>query len=207
MLKRKRSVSGKRTAGSLRLHQFTQPLGVERTDVGVVGRGAHVGLRVAGPSHSLVTLRAIGWQVQKVRPLSPDDVLEQLIDHRVAALERAGHRRIAVHHQAGDRVSRGLAGKVLNFDELESVEGEPWLENFAVWIALADVEIRCPCLAQILGHQSAVGMQHFAVSDRDFVPGGTFDLQANRAGKVLAEIEGDKFPPLAWSLSWRESLR
>ncbi len=95
VLKRKRSVTGKRAAGPLRFHQLAKPLRVERTDVGVVGRRGDVGLCVAGPAHSFIALRTIGRQVEEVGPLRPDDVAEQLIDHRVGALERAGQRRVA----------------------------------------------------------------------------------------------------------------
>ena len=46
-----------------------------------------------------------------------------------------------------------------------------------------------PGLAEVLGHQPAVGVQHLAVPQPDFRPLGTLHSQTNDAGEVLAEVE------------------
>ena len=158
MLKRKRSVTGKRTARTLRLHQLAIPLGEKRADIGVVSRRRDVGLCVAGPAHAFIALRAIGGQVDKVSPLRPKDVAVKLIHHRVRTGEGAGHRRVRMQHQPGHRFQSRLLGKICQFDELKTVRRELRRENFSLDIAFANVKICRACLPQVLCHQPPVGV-------------------------------------------------
>ena len=45
-------------------------------------------------AEAFVALRAIGWKVEEIGALGPDDVLEELIHHWIGAFEVAGERRV-----------------------------------------------------------------------------------------------------------------
>ena len=60
-----------------------QPLREKPGDVHVERRRPREHLRVPGPAKSLVTLRTVGRNVEKVAALSPDDVLLQTIYQRI----------------------------------------------------------------------------------------------------------------------------
>ena len=189
VLERKRRIAREGAAGPLRLHQLPQPFAVERRHVRVVSRRAHIDLGIARPAEPLVALRAIGRQINEVGALRPDDVLEQPIDHRVGALEAAGHRRVRVQHDAGDRVQVRLARIARQLDILEAVEREARLVGLALRVAAQDVVVRRARLAQVLGHQPAIGMQHLAVAQANLRARRAFDLQPRHAGEVLAQVE------------------
>ena len=52
-------------------------------DVVVVGSGAAEHLCIARPTHSFVALGAVGGDVEEVALLTPDDVLEEAVQHGI----------------------------------------------------------------------------------------------------------------------------
>src|SRR5207245_4687153 len=94
------SVAGKDTAGALRFHKLSQPLGVERGDVGIESGSSHIDLGVTGPAEALVSLRTIGRKIQKISALRPNNIFEKAIHKRIGAHEIARQRRLKVHHDA-----------------------------------------------------------------------------------------------------------
>ena len=58
-------------------------------DIEVIGGGRHEELRVAGPTHAFIPLRAIGRDFQIVAFLAPDNVVLELVDQGAALLDQA----------------------------------------------------------------------------------------------------------------------
>ena len=69
--------------------QGHHPLAVEILGVGIVDAGAGIGLGVTRPAHTLVALRAVRGDGEKVAQLAALDVLEQLV-HQGAGLAVGG---------------------------------------------------------------------------------------------------------------------
>ena len=82
---------GNGAAGFLIGGHVLQPFGVEGRDIGVEAGGAGEDLGIAGPAQALIALRAVGRDVHEIAFLAPLNVVLQLIDHRIGALE--GSRR------------------------------------------------------------------------------------------------------------------
>ena len=59
---------------ALGLLQIVQPLRVEGADVGEIAGGSDIHLRVTHPAEPLVTLRAIGGDIQKIALLPPERI-------------------------------------------------------------------------------------------------------------------------------------
>ena len=94
-----------------------------------------------------------------------------------------------MHHDAGDCVEIWFAGKIGELDVLKAVESKARGVGFAIWVAPKNVEICSAGFAKIFGHELAIGMKHFAVSQSDHGARGAFDFEANDACEILAEIE------------------
>ena len=189
VLEWKGRVAWEGAARSLGLHQLPQPFGVERRHVRIVSRRAHIDLCVAGPAEPFVPLGAIRRQVNKVRALRPHDVLVQPVHHRIGALEIARKRSIGVQHNARDGVEVRLARIARHLHILEPVEGESRRIALPRRVAAQGVVICRARLAQVLGHEAAIGMQHLAVAQANARAGRTFDLEPHHAGEVLSQVE------------------
>ena len=57
--------------------QITEPFGIEFFCVKVIGRCLCKGLCISRPSETLVSLRAVGGNIQEIIFLGPEDVLDQ----------------------------------------------------------------------------------------------------------------------------------
>ena len=73
-------VAGVVAFGCHGVFEFPKPFFEEGGDVGVIGGGGGVDLGITGPAHALVTLRAIGGEIDPVAALGPHGVLENLGD-------------------------------------------------------------------------------------------------------------------------------
>ena len=62
-------------------------------------------LDVAGPAQPLVALRTVGGHIHEIAFLAPHDVVLQLVEQRIGALEVAGASHVRVQHDAGHRVA------------------------------------------------------------------------------------------------------
>ena len=93
--------------------------------------------------------------------------------------------------ESGDHGEVGFLGDSSYFDKLESVEGEAGNPGFAIGIAFTDVGIGGTGCAEVFGHEATVGVEHFAVANRDFLSGFAFDLEADVACDVLSEVEDE----------------
>lgn len=82
---------------------------------------------------------------------------------------------------------------MIDLDELEAVEGELWHPGLAAGRAAENIVVRRPGFSEVLGHQPAIGMAHFAVAKADLGAGEAFDLETHSAGEVLAQIK-DLYP-------------
>ena len=100
---------GVRAVGRLGVEDVVTPLGDERADVHVERRGGKEDLRVGEPAEPLVALRAVGRHGDEVAALAPVDVVPELVDQLVRALEPAAARRVGVHDAPRDRLRVRLA--------------------------------------------------------------------------------------------------
>src|SRR2546422_931396 len=182
-------VAGKDTAGALRFHKLPQPLGVERGDVGIESGGSHVDLGITGPAKPLISLRAISREIQEIGALSPNNIFEKAIHKRIGALEIARERCVRVHDNAGNRIQSRRTRIASQFDILETVESELGDEGFSERIAAQDVSVGSAGFAEVLGHQTAIRMQHLTVAKTNLSAGWPLYLQRHDARKVLAEVE------------------
>src|SRR5207245_1687493 len=183
------SVAGKDTAGALRFHKLSQPLGVERGDVGIESGSSHIDLSVTGPTEALISLRTIGRKIQKISALRPNNIFEKAIHKRVGALEIAGKTRFRVHDNARNGIQIRCARIASQFHIWETVESEAGDEGFPERIAAQDVGVSSTGFAEVFGHQTAIGMQHLTVTKANLDAGRPFYFQGHDTRKILAEIE------------------
>mgnify|MGYP005843115919 CR=1 FL=1 len=194
MLHRIGRVIGESAVVTLRFRQVVQPLGEECGGVGMECRRAAVDLGVARPAQPFVALRAIRGDLDKVRALRPDDVAVKLVRHLVRGRERTRKWRIGMDHDSGHRIQGRLAARIAgDFDVPESVIGEarcPRLHSGAA----QDVGVGSPSLAQVLGHQTAVRIDHFPEPESHPRTRRAGDLQPRDAGEVLPQVEDERAP-------------
>jgi len=96
----------------------------ERSDIHIVQSGTREYLRVAGPAHALVALRAISRHIQEVAFLAPQGVEEQAIHHWIRGLDAAGLFQLRVHHAAGEIIGVDFPVPLCQFYESETVISE-----------------------------------------------------------------------------------
>ena len=78
--------TGNRTAFVLLCGKVGQPFGEEFLHIVVVAGGFHEYLGIAGPTETFVPLGAVGGYVEEIAFLTPDNVVKQLVKHRIGAL-------------------------------------------------------------------------------------------------------------------------
>src|SRR5690606_14583656 len=160
--------------------------------------------------------RSIGRDGQEVAALTPRDVAVQLVQKRVAGLERAGHRRIGVLDQAGQGVHVGLTREAGDLHVTEAVEGEVRLVHL---LAVAGERVPVGGLrgAQVVGVDGAVVVEHLGMAQLDGRSGRALDAQADRADHVLTRVydihavfglgdlhRRDFFSPANWRVGRRD---
>src|ERR1043166_4898977 len=96
-----------------------------------------------------------------------------------------------MHHQPGNRVHPGRPRISSHLDVLKSVECKSRDVGFAFGISAKTVNISVARVSDILGHRSAIGMQHFTVAELDPCACRPFDFHDHDAGKILAEIKDE----------------
>ena len=124
----------------------------------------------------------------EVALLGPADVLLELIDERVVALEAAYPGDVRAHHAAGDRVCIGRAGQPEHLHVPEAVEGEVRLINLHA-LALQRVFVGRPHFPQGDLVEGPIVVDQLTVHQFDFVPVIAADLQPRPAGEILAHVQ------------------
>lgn len=173
-------------ARGLFLRQVVAVLGEERGRVEVKARRPTEDHRVARPAEALVTLRAVGRDVDKVTLLAPQRVLEQAVDFRVRGLDLARAVQARMHDAAGEVVHIELADPARDLDVAEAEERERRLDDRVC--AVGDVRVLGLRRAQVVAIEAAV-LQHFTVLQVDARPGRRRGLEAQPADQVLAQVE------------------
>ncbi len=84
------------------LTEIGQPLREEGGRLEIQAGGFHEHLGVTGPAGPLVTLRAVGGDIEEVPLLAPDRVFDQLVDQWLRAGECAGARQIGIDDDPSD---------------------------------------------------------------------------------------------------------
>ena len=167
---------------------IAQPLFHELLNIEVDGGGAAEHLGVAGPAQTLVTLGAVGGDVQIVGLLTPDDVVIQLVDLFVAAAVRTGALHIGIDGDGGEVCQihsfEGILGQPDVAEALEAVAG---LEH--IGFTTADIGHFASGVAVVGVVEVAVGIQHFAVVQHDAAAPGGGDGNLHIAGHILAKVD------------------
>ena len=156
---------GENSLGCLRVLDVDHPLREEGGDVHVAAGGAEKHLGVAHPAESLVALGTVGGDGEEVVLLRPEAVEPEAVDAGVGAFESAGVERCGADDAAGEIIQGGFAGEPGDFDVLEAVESEVWLESFVA--AFADVGVGGFGAAEVFGVEGTIGVEAFAVADGD----------------------------------------
>ena len=167
--------------------QILEPGVQQRGGVVEQGSGGGEHLDVAGPAEPLVALRAVGGHVQEVAAHAPHDILVELVDTRIRALEPAGAHHVGVQHHGGDVFAPQFAGPAAHPGVAEAVEGEAGLPHFGA-AAAGDVAVGGPGGAQRTHAQFAV-LQHLGVANRDGSACLRGHADAHPADQVLAEVD------------------
>jgi hypothetical protein len=82
----------------LRIIKVAQPLGEEAAHLPIKRSRSNEYLRIACPSLALVTLRAVGGNVDKVALLAPLYIALKLVDERIGALEISRRRHFGMDY-------------------------------------------------------------------------------------------------------------
>ena len=144
--------------GGLRMADILQKLGPESFRMEVIGAGQCKNMAVAGVTHSLIPLGAVGGQFDIVGPLSPDLIAVKLVYQRILAGEVSCPLHIGV-----DSISRqqafliGYAGKL---HISESHIGKPGTVNTTALV----IDGFGFSFAKIGGIEAAVGIEDLAVA-------------------------------------------
>ena len=104
-----------------------QPFAEELPHIILIGGGAAEDLGVSGPAVTLVTLGTVCRNIQIIALLAPDDIAEQLIQHRIAALQPAGALHLRVKYNGPDTVCRKTGRSFVDPQIPESKERKPGL--------------------------------------------------------------------------------
>ena len=108
----------------LSVADIAHPLGQIGGTVHLVDAGAHIDLHIAGPAEAFVALWTVCRDRQEVATLAPADILPELVEQLLGALEFAGQRGIDVHHAAIDVVGMGCFVEPGDFDETKTFVGK-----------------------------------------------------------------------------------
>ncbi len=100
----------------------------ECRQVHVVTRRAPEYLRIRHPSQSLVALRAVCGHTDKIRPLPPQNIAPQLVDHLVAGFELCREGRVRVDDFRLHRVQARRRCRARDLGIPEAVETEGCLK-------------------------------------------------------------------------------
>ena len=173
----------------MRIADVDHPLPEERCDVHVVGRGAREELRVRGPSHALVALRAIRGHGQKVAALSPDDVGMQLIEQCTRAFETRCLRQLIVNDLANDGVQFGLGLEIAHGHKAETVDGERRLVNLFRRSA-RDIGVFLAGRSQVRNVNASILVQRLGVlHTHECAAREIADRESHPTHHVLSEVE------------------
>ena len=166
--------AGRAAVGTHGIHPLTH----ECVGIGHIRTGERVDLRVAGPAHALVALRAVGRDRDIVACGRVHDIRKELVDQRIRALigrariQRREHLLLHVLHRQRFIETRDL-------DIAVAVEGQVGRND--ILALLHRVEIRRQRGAEVFHHQQAVDarggilfelrIEDFGKAERDRVAG------------------------------------
>ena len=103
---------------------IAQPFTEELFNVVVVRSGLDKHLRITRPALTLVTLGTVGGYIEEVAALTPKDVLEETVEHRVGGFNIACSLHIAIHGDSSKVIERRLAREFVNANIAEAVKGK-----------------------------------------------------------------------------------
>ena len=181
-----------RAVGQLLGCHISQPLLEEFLHIVVDGSGLAEHLGVTGPTQPLVSLGAIGGDIQVVALLTPNDVVVQLIDLLVAAGEITGALHFRMHHHRPEGVQIHRFQRIfLQPHVAEALEGVGRLVNFLT--TTEDIGHLIGSRAHIALVEIALLVQYLCVAQHNFA--ATLSCQANFhiAGHILTKIQ-HQFP-------------
>ena len=170
----------------LLLEQVAAVLRVERGAVHVVVRGRAEHLRVAGPAHALVALRAVGRHIEEVVALAPDRVQVQAVDLLVRGDDLAGLLEVGVHRPALDIRDAVERRNARELHEAEAVERRD--RPHKGLSAVRNVAVFAQRRAHVVAVEAVV-LQELAELQAQLGAGGQVRREGQPARDVLAEVE------------------
>ena len=142
-----------------------QPLGKELLHIVVVAGRLDKNLRVAGPAEAFVPLGAVGGNVEEIALLTPENIGDQLIEHRIGGFDFPGLSNVGINGDRGKLRDIGRAGKCRQPDIPKAEEGQLRVPSLkALPAGVMNLGLRRAIVGVI---EVAVRVQHLAVLDAD----------------------------------------
>ena len=166
--------------------EVAKPLFKEALNIEIEARRADKHLRVTRPAEALVSLRAVGRDIEGIALLTPDYIFEKLVHRLVRALEITRAADIRVYNYRREILFFYLIRPVLKADISKAEEGERAF--IYVLLAVAN-ELYLRVRRAIIGViEIAVAVKRLAVGDCRLRTGSAFYPELDIARHILPEV-------------------
>ena len=129
--------------------------------VGVERGGSPENLSISHPTQTLIALRTVGGNAQKVSPLAPKNIAPEPVYHCTCRLELNRERRIGVEDNSLDRIIPRRARISGDFDVTKTVKGKMRFEHF-ISLTPQGVSIGGFSGAQIVRIELSIRLENFS---------------------------------------------
>ena len=178
------------TFGAARILYVLKPLVVEQRVVEDVCLTAGARCAVAEPSHSLVSLRAVGGHAAVVAANAPEGVAVNAVEQRYRTLEPSRGAHAVVEYISCHVFSLGGIVKAVDLDIAEPVVRETRMPlEYAV--AGGRIYIRGACRAQVGRIERRIGIDGFGETHRHGLSGAAVEPYAEPSHHVLPHVDDD----------------
>ena len=165
----------------------SKPFGEEFLGIVVYGCGAAKHLRIPRPTHTLVTLRTVGWNVKEVALLTPYDVMIKLVYLFVSAYKTTCALYIRMNTNCLKILFvNEMFGTFNEMNVAESLEGVGGFKY--VVISRKNVYIFILCRSHIAVVEVAILVKHLTVMQNDTLAALTLNSYFNVSRHILTEI-------------------
>ena len=166
--------------------EIVKPLFKEALSIEIEARRADKHLRVARPAEALVSLRAVGRDIEEIALLTPDYIFEKLVHRLVRALEITRAADIRMDDDRREILFFHLIRPVLKADISKAEKGE--CAFIYVLLTVAN-ELYLRVRRAVVGVvEVAVAVKRLAVGDCRLRTGSTFYPELDIARHILPEV-------------------
>ena len=166
--------------------EIAKPLFKEALNVEIEARRADKHLRVARPAEALVSLRAVGRDIEEVALLTPYYILEKSVHRLIRALEVPRAADIRVYNYRREILFFYLIRPVLKADIAKTEEGQRAF--ICVLLAVAGEFYLCAGGAVVGVIEIAVAVERLTVRDSRLRAGDALYFKLDITRYILAEI-------------------